>query len=222
MRTGLSTSLGRRVHARTTAITGLLLAGAMVAGMPLQVAASTSYGVNLVKNGGAEDRLNHWDPFLAFKTHKYGSPGFGYPSKSTSNDIGGGSRFFTSGDYDTAFNECPEAEQTILLSGIGSAIDHGHVKVTLSAYAGTNGAADIHAHVRVLFRTSGSPHDVDGSDFHKQASSTSEHYRHLTASRILSKHTRTLILKLQADGDSTVTGGCQAFWDKISIKLTYV
>jgi hypothetical protein len=222
MRTGLSTSLGRRVHARSTAMAGLLLAGAMVAGMPLQVAASTSYGVNLVKNGGAENHLDHWDPFLAFKTKSYGPSGFGYPSTTASHNIGGGNHFFTSGAYDNTFNECPSADQTILLSGIGSAIDHGHVKVSLSAYAGTNGASDINAHVRLKFRTSGSPHNVDGPDFNKQASNTHEHYKHLTASKILSKHTRTLILTLWADGTSTETGGCQAFWDKLSVKLTHV
>ena len=222
MRTGLSIPLGRHLHARTTVIAGVLLAGSLVAGMPLEAAASTPFGTNLVRNGGAESGLTHWDTFLAFKTHKYGAAHLGYPSTSASHNIGGGNRFFTSGQYDNTFNQCPEAEQTILLTGIGGAIDTGHVKVILSAYAGTNGADHINAHVRLLFRTSGSPHPVAGNDFHRRASSTNEHYKHLTASKILTKHTRTLILKLQADGSSTLTGGCQAFWDKISIKLKHV
>jgi hypothetical protein len=217
-----STPFRRRIHARTTVLAGMLLAGTLIAGMPLEVAASTGYGTNLVKNGGAESGLTHWDTFLNFKTHKYGASGSGYPSTHASNNIGGGTRFFTSGQYDDANGACPEAEQTILLTGIGSAIDNGHVKVHLSVYAGTNGASDINAHVRLLFRTSGSPHSVSGNDFHRKASSTGEHYKHLSASKILSRHTRTLILKLQADGESTVTGGCQAFWDKVSVKLEHV
>jgi len=212
----------RRIHARVTIIAGVLLAGSLVAGMPLSAAASTSYGVNLVRNGGAQHGLDHWDTFLAFKTHHYGASGLGYPSTAASANIGGGSRFFTAGQYDSTNSQCPEAEQTILLTGIGSAIDSGHVRVVLSAYAGTNGSADIHAHVRLEFRTSGSPHPVAGNDFHRQASSTNEHFKHLTASKILSDHTRTLILKLQADGSSTVTGGCQAFWDRISVKLEHI
>jgi hypothetical protein len=222
MGTQSSSSLRRRIHGKTTLFAGMLLAGTLVAGMPLEVAAATPYGSNLVLNGGAEHGLTHWDTFLAFKTHHYGSSGLGYPSTAASNNIGGGSRFFTAGQYDNTFNQCPEADQTILLTGIGSAIDSGHVKVSLSAYAGTNGAADINARVNLEFRTSGSPHPVAGNDFHKRASSTNEHYKHLTASKILTKHTRTLIVQLRADGTSTETGGCQAFWDKISVKLEHV
>jgi hypothetical protein len=221
MRTGPSTSLRHRFPVQLASLAGVLLAGALVAATPLQAAASTSYGVNLVQNPGAESGLNHWDAFLAFKTHKYGPSGQGLPSTHTGNQISGGTRFFYAGDYDNAFSQCPELDQTILLTGIGSAIDTGHVRVSLSAYAGTDAAAQITAHVRLEFRTAGSPHSVAGNDFVKQATSTAEHYKHLTASKILTKHTRTLILKLYADGADT-TGGCYAFWDNISVQLTHV
>ena len=221
MTTGRSTSLRRRVPARFAALAGLALTGALVAALPLQAAASTSYGVNLVKNPGAESGLAHWDPSLDFKTHTYGPSGHGLPSTHASQLIGGGSHFFYAGDYDIPNDQCPELDQTILLTGIGSDIDNGHVKVSLSVYAGTDAAADIHAHVRLEFRTAGSPHSVAGNDFVKQASSTNEHYKHLTASKVLTKHTRTLILKLSADGADT-TGGCYVFWDNISIKLSHV
>ncbi len=221
MSIGRTISLRRHLPARVTGIAGVLFAATLLAAGPLQAASPTQYGVNLVKNGGAENRLNSWDPFLAFKTHKYGAAGFGLPSKHASNQIGGGTRFFLSGEFDNAYSQCPEADQTVKLTGIGSAIDHGHVKVYLSAYAGTDGAADIHAHVDLYFRN-GNNHSVSGSDFHKQAVSTNEKYKHLTASKVLAPGTRTLRVRLSADGDSTLAGDCYAFWDKVSVKLKHV
>ncbi len=221
MSTSGSMSRRRRGPVRLVALAGVLAACVLVTANPLQAAGSTPFGVNLVKNSSAESGLTSWDTFLAFKTRKYGASGLGLPSKSASNKIGGGTRFFFSGNYDSTMSQCPEADQTMKLKGIGSAVDGGHVKVSLSAYAGTDGAADIHAHVDLYFRDSNN-HSVSGSDFQKQASSTNEHYKHLTASKVLTPHTRTLRVHLYADGSSTETGGCYAFWDKVSVKLTHV
>lgn len=224
MTTGRSIMLRRHLPARLTGIAGVLFAVTLLAAAPLQAATPTSYGVNLVRNGGAEHPQNHlasWDTFLAFKTHKYGASGFGLPSTHASQLIGGGTRFFYSGDYDSANSQCPEADQTITLKGIGSAIDSGHVKVFLSAYAGTSGASDIHAHVDLQFRTANNPEPVTGKDFHKQANSTSEQYKHITASKVLTPHTRTLRVHLYADGADTVSG-CYAFWDKVSVIVKHV
>ena len=223
MRSGLSTSIRRHVPARALALAGVLIAGALVAATPLEAAASTSYGVNLVQNSGAESGLKHWETFPdpGFLTVKYGASGLGYPSKSASKHIGGGKHFFTAGQYDNTFNTCPDAQQQIDLSGIGSAIDSGHVKVSLSGYAGTNGAADINAHLDLYFRDIQN-HPVANNGFTKNASSTNEQYKHITASKVLPKHTRILRVHLWADGGSTVTGGCQAFWDNISVVLKHV
>jgi hypothetical protein len=221
MSNGRSIPFRRHLPARLTGIAGVLVAATMLAAAPLQAATPTSYGVNLVKNAGAENGLKSWDTFLAFKTHKYGPSGFGLPSTHASQQIGGGTRFFYSGDYDNAYSQCPEADQTIKLNGIGSAIDNGHVKVFLSAYAGTSGAPDIHAHVDLYFRNS-SNHSVSGSDFQKQAISTNEKYKLLTASKVLKPGTRTLRVHLYADGSDTATGGCYAFWDKVSVIVKHV
>ncbi len=220
MSTGRSIPFHRHLPARLTRIAGLVFAATLLAAAPLQAASPTPYGVNLVKNAGAENGLNSWDTFLAFKTHKYGASGHGLPSTHASHQIGGGTHFFYSGDYDIAYSGCPEADQTIKLKGIGSAIDKGHVKVFLNVYAGTDGAGDIHAHVDLSFRNSNN-HSVSGSDFHKQASSTNEQYKHLTASKVLTPGTRTLRVHLYADG-ADVTGGCYAFWDKVSVKIKHV
>jgi hypothetical protein len=209
----------RRGPVRLLALAGVMAASVLVTANPIQAAGSTQFGVNLVKNSSAESGLTNWDVFLAFKTRKYGASGLGLPSKSASNKIGGGKRFFFSGNYDNTFSQCPEVDQEFKLKGIGSAIDSGHVRVFLSAYAGTD-SADITAHVRLQFRDSNN-HSVSGSDFHKRAHSTNEQYKHLTASKILAPHTRDLTVKLQADGPDS-NGGCYAFWDKISVKVKHV
>ena len=216
MRSG-SSSVRR---ARTLALTGLLAATALVALPPL-AASATSYGVNLVKNGGAENGTSGWETFLNPSSHKYGSSGLGFPSKTTSNQIGGGSRFFYAGPLDTGLQECGDLQQQWTLSGIGSEIDKGHVKVRLRGYAGTNGAADLNAHLDLYFRDSQN-HQVASNGITKTATSTNEHYVRYDVTKTLSKHTRILRIHLWADGDATISSGdCQAFWDNLSVVLIH-
>lgn len=211
--------LGRRSGALVTA----LLASALFFASPV-AAASTPYNTNLVKNPGAENGVSHWETFPPndFQTHKYGKPGFGFPSKATSNQIGGGTSFFYAGPYDTVYGTCGDAAETFNLTGIGSAVDTGHVKVRLRGYAGTNGAAGIHAHLDLYFRNAAN-HGVSSNGITKTASSTSEHYKHFDVTKLLPKHTRILRIHMWADGNATITSGdCQAFWDNLSVVLTHV
>ncbi len=48
----------------------------------------------------------------------------------------------------------------------------------------------------------------------KVASSTNEQYKHIKASKVLSKHTRILDVHLWADGDDLSSTNCQTFWDR--------
>ena len=176
MRLGLSTSQRRLVPNWSLAIAGVMLATGLVAMTPLAAAAATTpYNTNLVKNGNAESSVNHWDTFpnSSFQTHKYGVSGLGYPSKTTSTAIGGGKHFFWAGPYDCVYTSCGDAHQQIFLKGIGSAIDNGHVKVKLSGYAGTNGAASLNAHLDVHFPNA-SNHSVASNGVAKAATGTDE------------------------------------------------
>jgi len=216
---GLSTSFRSYAHRGTLAIAGVLMATTLVAITPLEVAAATPYGVNLVQNAGAENGLRHWETFPSgdFRTHTYGTSGLGFPSKSTARSIGGGTHFFYAGPYDTPFGTCGDANQAWTLKGIGAAIDSGHVKVTLKGYAGTNGAADLDAHLDLYFRDSQN-HSVASNGITRTVAGTNEQYQPIRASRVLPKKTRILRVHLWADGAATVSSAdCQAFWDNISV-----
>jgi hypothetical protein len=211
------------MRSRTLAIAGVLITAALVAASPLAAAAATPTGVNLVQNAGAESGLGHWETFPSgdFRTHKYGASGLGFPSRRTARNIGGGTHFFYAGPYDEAFGTCGDANQAWTLKGIGSAIDSGHVKVTLKGYAGTNGAADINAHLDLYFRDAEN-HPVSSNGITRTASSTNEQYQRISVSRTLPTDTRILRVHLWADGDATVTSGdCQAFWDNVSVVLKH-
>ncbi len=221
MRSGLFTSQRRLVPNWGLAMAGVMLATGLVAMTPLTVAASsTPYNTNLVKNSKAESGVTHWDTFPdgSFGTVKYGVSGLGYPSTYTASQMGGGKHFFWAGPYDSVYSGCGDAHQQILLTGIGSSIDSGNVKVKLSGYAGTNGAASLNAHLDVYFRNAQN-HSVASNGITKVASSTNEQYKHIKASKVLSKHTRILDVHLWADGDDISSTNCQAFWDNISVSL---
>ena len=128
------------------AIAGVVLVGALFTASP--VAAATSYGTNLVKNGGAENGLTGWETFPSgdFQVRTYGPAGFGFPAKSQSTKIGGGTHFFYAGTYDNVYGTCADAAETFTLTGIGTAIDTGHVAVRLRGYVATNGAANVRGH----------------------------------------------------------------------------
>jgi hypothetical protein len=211
-----------RTGRRGGAIVAAALAGAMAFASPV-AATSTPFNTNLVKNGGAENGLIHWDTFPDgdFQTHAYGKAGLGFPSKATSNNIGGGSRFFYAGLYDNAYGTCGDAQEQFTLTGLNSAIDGGHVKVRFRGYAATNGAASMNAHLDLYFRDANN-HSVSSNGITKTATSTNELYKHYDVTKLLPRNTRILRVHLWADGDATSSSGdCAAFWDKISVVLLH-
>ena len=220
MRPSLSRS--RRGHQLILALSGAVFVAALVASSPLGAAAATPYGVNLVKNGGAENGLTNWETFADFQTHSYGASGLGFPPTSESARIDGGSKFFYAGPYDTSLGTCGDATQQWTLKGIGSAVDSGHVKVILQGQAGTNGGGSIFANVDLYFRN-GENHQVASNGITKVVSSTNEVYLRVKGGKVLSPQTRILRLHLWADGDDTMTAAdCQAFWDNLSVVLKNV
>ncbi len=218
-----------RSHHRQRAGRALVLMGVVVMALltsasPLLAAGSTPYGKNLVKNAGAQSGLTHWQTFppADFTTHAYGKPGYGFPSKAAAGAIGGSSRFFYAGLYDNSYGTCGDAQQQRKLKGLGSAIDHGQVKVKLKGYAGTNGSPLITAHLDLYFRDAQN-HPVAKNGITRAASGTNEQYQRLKGATVLPERTRILRLHLWADGDGTVSSGdCQAFWDNLSVVLKHV
>jgi hypothetical protein len=209
---------------RVLVLTGVLVAALTVAASPLAASASTPYGTNLVKNGGAQDGLIAWETFPPddFQTHAYGPSGIGFPSQGAAQGIQGGTEFFYAGPYDTAYGTCGDAQQQWQLKGLGSAIDSGQVKVNLKGYAGTNGSPLITAHVDLYFRDSQN-HSVARDGITRSVSGTNEAYAQTKGGAVLPAKTRILRLHLWADGDATVSSGdCQAFWDNLSVVLKRV
>jgi hypothetical protein len=223
MRSGLSMSFRRSARSSTLAMAGVLLA-VLATTTPLEAAAATPYGVNLVKDAGAENGLAHWDTFPSgdFRTQTYGASGLGFPSKRTAKSIGGGTHFFYAGPYDGTYGTCGEATQEWTLTGLASPIDSGHVKVYLKGDVGTNGSPLINAHLDLFFRDAQN-HPVASNGITKTVSGTNERYQLISASKVLPSKTRILRLQLSADGDATVSSGdCQAFWDNLSVVLKRV
>ena len=209
---------------RVLVLTGILVAALFVTASPLMASASTPYGTNLVKNGGAQDGLSSWETFPPddFQTHAYGPGGFGFPSQGAAQAIQGGTEFFYAGPYDTVNGTCGDAQQQWQLKGLGSAIDSGQVKVNLKGYAGTNGSPLITAHVDLYFRDSQN-HNVARDGITRFVSGTDEEYKQTKGAAVLPSKTRILRLHLWADGDATMSSGdCQAFWDNLSVVLKKV
>src|SRR5690349_11142748 len=171
------------------AIAGVVLVGALFTASP--VAAATPYGSNLVKNGSAENGLTGWETFPDgdFQVRAYGPAGFGFPAKSQSTKINGGAHFFYAGTYDNVYGTCGDAADTFTLTGIGSAIDTGHVAVRLQGYVATNGASAINGHLDLYFRNSQN-HTVSSNGITKSFTQTNEVYKHVDVTKVLPKNTR--------------------------------
>lgn len=210
----------------TTVVTGaIVLTGPTAVGNAQPSA--TPYGVNLLRNGDAESVPGsewHTAPSGSFRRHKYteGEADIGFPSPAEGHSIGGGKRFFWAGPYNLINNGCGNAKQRLELNGIGAAIDSGHVRVTLRGYAGTDAGEGMTAHTDLYFRNAGN-HAVSSNGITKRATRTLEHYRAINKTKTLPAHTRILRLHLWASGEEIeATRDCHAFWDNISVVVSYV
>ncbi len=113
---------------------------------------------NLVQNPGAEQPAapaseaeqaapTGWETAPNFTVMAYGRAGF--PPKSVSDGIGGGSNLFAGGPSD----EISSAQQFVDISGSAAEIDSGHVRASLSAYLGGAGSQGDAASVTVTFNS---------------------------------------------------------------------
>ncbi len=215
-------------HALRGRIRRVLLAGSMsvalVAVAGPASAANTPYGTNLVKNPGAQSgnasssgngvvSIPRWDTFANMTVVKYGTSGF--PGISKGNAISGGTKFFSAGRLDTGLGQCGQAEQVIILTGRGSLIDSGKIRVSLYGKVAASGPAV--AHLDLLLRDAS---NHGSTNIQKQVQGSGNTFRSVAASRILPKGTRRLRVKLWADGVDS--GYCKAYFDNIRVIITKV
>jgi hypothetical protein len=203
------------------------LASLVLAASPAMASNPTPLGSNLLSNPGAQSghaspdgqtpvTIPGWDDTFANMTVvKYGTSGF--PGTHESNRFGGGTKFFSTGPYDNGLGTCGDADQTIVLTGRGNAIDNGQVRARLSGRVAAGGPAV--AHLDLYFRTSNN-HSVAVNGITKHASSTSGSFVLLGGSKVLPKHTRTLRIHIWASGVSS--GYCKAYFDKLSVIIEHV
>jgi hypothetical protein len=203
----------------------LVMAGVASVAMGVSpVSAATPYGSNLLRNPGAQAggassngqspvAIPSWDTFANMTVVKYGTSGF--PSTNQGARFDGGSRFFSSGPYDSGLGTCGSAEQRIVISGRGGAIDSGRVKVYLKGRVAAGGSSTV-AHLDVYFRDSEN-HTVSSNGIVRSVNGTGSSFRSISASRTLPRDTRILRVRLWADNVSA--GYCKAYFDKLSVVI---
>lgn len=200
-----------------------LLATATLAASPVS-AASTPYGTNLVRNPGAQDgsasssgngvvSIPRWETFANMTVVRYGTSGF--PSTSKGNAINGSTKFFSAGRYSTTNGSCGDAQQVIFLTGRGSLIDSGRIRVSFSGKVAA--AGDVTAHLDLYFRDSRN-HSVGSNGIQKQVQGSGNTFRSISASRTLPDGTRQLRVHLWADGVDS--GYCKAYFDNIRVTIS--
>lgn len=204
------------------ALIAVTSASALLWSGPVGASSPTPYGTNLVKNPGAESgaassTIPHWDPFLNFAVVTYGTSG--YPTHHKGNQIGGQSKFFTTGAYDDIYSDCGDAHQNVPIKGRGAAIDSGHVKLSASVQRYTGGTRAL-GYLQINFEDSqhngiGAPAFVpmrgliNDTKWFKQF-----------GSHKLPHGTRNLDLRLYSA--PTASNECGAVFDNLVAKLTHV
>jgi hypothetical protein len=226
---------------RTALISGALLM--LVAAAPAQAGSTTPYNKNLVANPGAEDgdasatgysavTIPGWTAVGTPTVIAYGMARQ-YPSpleiEFPALPNFGGQQFFASGPagqnpqpsaaHDAVRRRCGILSQTITINGRDAAIDAGLVRVVLKAYVATRGRQPDTAHVSLVFR------DALGRVLTTRNSGplaapsiteTRDHFRLVSASRIVPRSTRMVRVTLSA---SNAVGYCDAYFDNIRVTL---
>lgn len=190
--------------------------------------AATALNTNLVKNGGAEggqassDGIRHvnipgWTTGSGYFTVvKYGTTGF--PTTAEGNRIHGGKQFFATGpQVPSAGNACDTAWQDIVVTGLDSQIDSSHIQIHLKAMLASPGTSHDDAWVEAAFY-SGSSSLVGSIAFARWAT----HNRFTTDQRVWTlphgtRRIRVTLSESQHDG-----GYCNAYFEKVSVKLTSI
>ena len=222
----LGTTARARVHRRLVLTASLGVAAMTVAlsGSPAAAVSPTPYNTNLVKNPGFEAgtaspngytsvTVPKWTTPQLGTVVKYGTAG-GFPTKAESNRISGGKKFFASGPHGPTL--CGWAEQTIRLVGRDAKIDSGHVKITVKGLLGTYDSQSDTASLQTFFLDNGGE-----SILELESSRTKTNGKLLPGfnAMVVPAATRQILIRLWADNTE---GYCDAYFDKISVKLTKI
>jgi hypothetical protein len=196
------------------------------AAAPVTAATTTPLDSNLVKNGSAEAGhassdgqsgvlIPGWEALSDsnFTVVKYGTPG-GFPAKSDA-PAKAGKQFFSAGAEH--FGGCDNIIQPIFIKGRNSLIDGHHVQVTLSAYVATFDSQIDNA--IVLLKFGDDSNNSLGSTKLPTQTATNDKFHHLTKTVTLPRKTREMTVVLESTNH---TGYCDAYFDKISVKLSQV
>jgi hypothetical protein len=216
----------RRVHRRLVLIASLAISAATVAWSVSPVAAvtPTPFNTNLVKNPGFEAgaaspngytavTVPNWTTPQLGTVVAYGTAG-GFPTKAESNRINGGKKFFASGPHGPTL--CGWAEQTIPVVGRNTRIDSGHLKITVRGLLGTYDSQTDTASVQTFFLDNGGQ-AISELEFHR--SKTNGKLQPGFISVVVPEATRSILIRLWADNTE---GYCDAYFDKISVKLSKI
>jgi hypothetical protein len=193
---------------------------------PVLAASPTSFGVNLVKNGSAEAGVASsdgqsgvfipgWEAISDsnFTVVKYGTAG-GFPTTGDAPSKAG-AQFFSAGAEH--FGECDTLIQSIFVKGRNSLVDAHHVQVTLSAWVATYGSQQDNA--IVLLKFGDDSNNSLGSIQLPTQTATHDVFHHLTKTVLLPRTTREMTVVLES---TRHTSYCDAYFDKISVKLAQV
>jgi hypothetical protein len=205
-----------RVRSLAASVGTVLAATALLATGPVSAGTPTPYNANLVRNPGAQagipgTSVPRWEEDDGFEVIRYGDPGA--PSKAHGDSFTGGTQLFSTGEYDTTFDLCPDALQFITISGRNRAIDAGNVRLRLKARLGTADPSHV-ASVTLQFRD-GNNHAI-GSLMTLGPVSTSNTLVARSRSRIVPRKARILRVQLQGGLEAP---DCKAYFDKIDVRI---
>ena len=214
---------------RAATLAGALSLGALTLALvtsPVMAATTTPFNTNLVKNGSAEAgvaSLNGqsgvpipgWEGITDsnFTVVEYGTPG-GFPTVGNAPPKAG-HQFFSAGAEH--FGECDTLIQSIFIKGRSSLIDGHHVQVNLSAWVATYGSQQDNA--IVLLKFGDDSNNSLGSTKLPTQTATNDVFHHLTKTVLLPRKTREMTVVLES---TKHTGYCDAYFDKVSVKLSQV
>jgi hypothetical protein len=217
---------GRRGVATWAGAMSLGALALALATSPVLAATTTAFGVNLVKNGNAEAgvassngqtgvAIPGWEAISDsnFTVVRYGTAG-GFPTTANA-PRKGGNQFFSAGAEH--FGECDTLIQPIFIKGRNSLIDGHHVKVTLGAWVATYDSQQDNA--IVLLKFGDDSNNSLGSTQLPTQTATNNVFHHLTKTVVLPRRTRELTVVLESTNH---IGYCDAYFDKISVKLAQV
>jgi hypothetical protein len=201
----------------------------MIAGGTASAATRTPWNRNLVKNPGAEAgyaspdgyatvSIPKWSPYYGFTVVRYGELDF--PTVAESQRIGGGSQFFAAGVADPDTGDCGFSQQWIQIKGRNAAIDAGRVRITVSGYVASYGVQVDPAIISAVMATAKDPMAGFAALETDPVWGTNSIFRKVQKSMILPAGTRWIKFGLTGYGHEG--GYCDAYFDKISLKLRLV